>query len=240
MDRSKLNTLALVRLAQSVERWQARHPWQGADDREEAVPAGPIHTRDLLCLLPGDWREKRVEDLLPVQYSQGPEWNTAPDAAPDPAAEVPAPDEWDELVSGEKRRTWDTSGKAKLLIHLARIRGETAYFMAFLQDAGAEIARPSVLGAISISRSGMSFPTRRAHDPGEEMLIVCFLPQASESLPLLLPAGVVRPSRPLMHGWYQTPVRFVDLSEETGEHLRDYVALRLRRRSLSRAYHLDL
>ncbi len=241
MDRSKLHTTALVRLVQSVERWQARNTWQSGGDPEaqRRVRRGPFHTRDLLRLLPEDWREKRIEDLLPVMYSEGPEWEPGSDARTPSAASEPAPAAWAELLSGGRAGIWDASGRAKLLVHLARVHGEAAYFLAFLQDQGAGIALPRQLRTISVSRSGMAFPTLRSHEPGETLLIVCFLPQRSDPRPLILPACVVRPSRAVPHGGYETPVRFVGLAEEASEYLHDYVASRLRRRNLGKAYHLD-
>jgi hypothetical protein len=143
---------------------------------------------------------------------------------------------WLQEVAGQKSQRLNPARGMEMRIHLQKFEEALIYFIAF-QVIGSNPDREDSVPVreIEISGSGMSFPTEIAHPRGEDLLVVYFVP-TDPFPPLQLVAEVVRPSRRHPRGGYQTPVKYMDISEEDHKRIMGYIASRHRQRSLVKAY----
>jgi hypothetical protein len=190
----------------------------------------------VLPSIEGSRQHVRIKDRLPVVYSEGPEIAEQIALASSRTKNTVDFSAWLQEVARQKGQRINPMRGMEMRIHLQKFEEELIYFIAFRAAARDREASAS-LREIEISGSGLSFPTEIAHQRGEGVLIVYFLP-TSPFPPLQLVAEVVRPSQRHPAGGYQTPVKVVDISPEDRQRILEYMASRQRQKSLMKAYDL--
>jgi hypothetical protein len=230
--------LQLIRLYQAMEQHTdlEGEMFRGAANAATGDGSRDPSTFRVLPSIEGNRQHVRIKDRLPVSYSESPE--IAEQVALDASRTQTTVDftEWLQEIAAQKGRRVNPLKGMEMRIHLQKFEGELIYFIAFLQ--GAPDGRdPVPLREIEISGSGMSFPTEIAHQRGEDILIVYFLP-TDPFPPLQIVAEVVRASQRHHRGGYQTPVKIMDISREDHQRIMEYMASRQRQKSLVKAYDL--
>lgn len=201
--------------------------------RQRAAPTDPSTFR-VLPTIAGNRQHVRIKDRLSVVYSESPEIEHEVTLGPSRTTRTVDFAGWLQEVACKKGERLNPAHGMEMRIHLQKFEERLIYFIAFqAADSGRE--KPVPQREIEISGSGLSFPTEIAHPSGEDLLVVYFLP-TDPFPPLQLVAQVVRPSRRHPRGGYQTPVRYVDISEEDHHRILTYMAGRHRQRSLLKAY----
>lgn len=227
--------LQLVRLYQAMEQHKDLAGQMFVEPSPKAPSSDPSTFR-VLPTIEGSRQHVRIKDRLPVAYSESPE--IAEQIALDSSRTKRTLEfrGWLKEIAEQKGRWIYPIQEMEMRIHLQKFESELIYFIAF-RKRDADCKEPLPSREIEISGSGLSFPTEIAHDRGEDILVVYFLPTGPFP-PLQLIAEVVRPSRRHLRGGYQTPVKFVDISPEDHQRITDYIAGRQRQKSLVKAYDL--
>ncbi len=238
-ERYEILRLQLIRLYQTMEEHKAlagkmlREPPPFSSEGRHP----PLSTAKILPSMEENRRDLRIRDHVPLVYSESPE--IASRVRPDPPAtqavttmDFPS---WVREVAAYKERRLHPPCGMRMRIHLQAFEETCVYFVAF-RPADLEEGEPC--HETEISASGMSFPTRLPHPEGAELLVVYFLPM-DPFPPLQLVGETVRPSRPDARGGFQTPLRFVELTEEDRQRILSYIVARQRRKNLLETYDLD-
>jgi hypothetical protein len=228
--------MQLIRLCQAMEHHKGLAEEMFGESpavKTRAAPTDPSTFR-VLPTIAGSRQHVRIKDRLAVVYSESPE--IARDIIVGSCGTTRIVDfaAWLQEVACRRGERLNPAHGMEMRIHLQKFEEQLIYFIAF-QGAGSGRVEPVPLREIEISGSGMSFPTEIAHACGEDLLVVYFLP-TDPFPPLQLVAEVVRPSRRHLKGGYQTPVRYVDISEEDHQRILSYMASRHRQKSLLRVY----
>ncbi len=229
--------LQLIRLYQAMEQHTelAGAMFGDPPPRSSAgsVPTDPTTFR-FLPTIEGSRQHVRIKDRLPLIYSESPE--IAEQVALDASRTKSTLDfrAWIQEIARHKGQRIHPARRMEMRIHLQAFEGELIYFIAY-QAADPDRRGALPLREIEISESGISFPTEIAHQAGESILVVYFLP-TSPFPPLQIVAEVVRQSRGHPKGGYQTPVKLVDISREDQRRVMEYLASRQRQKSLLKAY----
>jgi hypothetical protein len=191
-------------------------------------------TSRVLPTIEGSRRHVRIRDRLPLVYSESPEIAEQITLDSSRTKSIVEFSAWLKEIAGQKGQRVNPLHGMEMRIHLQKFEEELIYFIAF-QTRAPDRKDPLPSREIEISGSGLSFPTEIAHDRGEDILIVYFLPTAPFP-PLQLVAEVVRPSQRHPRGGYQTPIKVVDISPEDHHRIVEYMASRQRQKSLFKAY----
>ncbi len=231
-----MHRLQLIRLYQAMERHTelAGAMFGDSPNTSSGIGSPDPTTFRVLPTIEGDRQHVRIKDRLPLIYSESPE--IAEQVAVDSSHTKSTVNfaSWLQEIATHKGQRINPTRGMEMRIHLQKFEEELIYFIAF-QARDPDRKGPVPLREIEISGSGMSFPTEIAHQSGEDILIVYFLPTGPFP-PLQLVAEVVRPSPRHPKGGYQTPVKMVDMSPEDHQRIMEYIASRQRQKSLVKAY----
>jgi hypothetical protein len=230
--------LQLIRLYQAMEQHKglAGEMFQDLSHPHARVGTTDPSTLRVLPTIEGSRQHVRLKDRLSLVYSESPEIAKEiilDESRTKSTVEFSA---WLQEVAGQKSERLNPAGSMDMRIHLQKFEEALIYFIAFRAISPSpdrEVSAP--VREIEISGSGMSFPTEVAHMQGEDILVVYFVP-TDPFPPLQLVAEVVRPSRRHPKGGYQTPVKYVDISQEDHQRIMGYIASRHRLRNLNKAY----
>jgi len=230
--------LQLIRLYQAMEQHKglAGEMFQDSPPSHARGGTADPSTLRVLPTIEGSRQHVRLKDRLSLVYSESPE--IAKDIILDASRTKSTVDfsAWLQEVAGQKSQRLNPARGMEMRIHLQKFEEALIYFIAFQASSSSPDREDSVpVREIEISGSGMSFPTEIAHPQGEDLLVVYFVP-TDPFPPLQLVAEVVRPSRRHSRGGYQTPLRYVDISEEDHRRIMGYIASRHRQKSLVKAY----
>jgi hypothetical protein len=234
--RHEMLRLQLIRLYKAMEQHAdlAGEMFGDSESTSREVGTSDPSTFRVLPSIEGSRRHVRIRDRLPLVYSESPE--IAEQIALGASRTRSALDfsDWLKEIARHKGQRINPMFGMDMRIHLQKFEEELIYFIAF-QPSLPDRTDSLPTREIEISGAGLSFPTEIAHDPGEDILIVYFLPSGPFP-PLQLVTAVVRPSQRNPRGGYQTPVKVVNMSPEDGRRIMEYMASRQRQKSLYKAY----
>lgn len=233
----KNDRYGLVRLVEAIQEFgdtPASRPARGSEEPRTAR-VKTYTTWSILETMEANRRKNaRLRHQLPVHYSENLTTGELEEIPMEKGLELL---EWIRKTVRERDGGRRSFSDLRLIIHLQAIRGQLVYFVAFAGEGDPEVAaqRPRDM---DISSSGLRFPTERCHRRGERLFLLLFLPTSPPSF-LRLKASVVRTSRKASGGGYQTPVAFIQQSEEDTEQILQFISSWQTQRLLTKVYRLD-